>query len=162
MDGWLLPDQLVDIYDRGEQNHVPMLVGFNAGELRSLRVLLPPIPANAADYERQVKERLKDLDAAYLKQYPGSNVTESVLAASRDGLYGWTAQRLAMKQAAIGQPSYLYFFTHSYPSEVPLGLQAFHASEIPFVFGQMGPDVELPGSGPGRRIRLRSGHWRMR
>ena len=60
VDGWLLPDQLVDIYDRGEQNHVPMLVGFNAGELRSLRVLLPPIPANAADYERQVKERFKD------------------------------------------------------------------------------------------------------
>jgi para-nitrobenzyl esterase len=148
VDGWLLPDQLVDIYDRGEQNHVPLLVGFNAGELRSLRVLLPPIPANAADYERQVKERFKDLSDAYLKQYPSSNVTESVLAASRDGLYGWTAQRLAMKQAAIGQPSYLYFFTHSYPSEVPMDLQAFHASEIPFVFGQIGPDVKLPGLWP--------------
>jgi para-nitrobenzyl esterase len=148
VDGWLLPDQLVDIYDRGEQNHVPMLVGFNAGELRSLRVLLPPIPANTADYERQVQERFKDLGAAYLKQYPGSNVTESVLAASRDGLYGWTAQRLAVKQAAIGQPSYLYFFNHSYPSEAPMDLLAFHASEIPFVFGQIGPDVELPALWP--------------
>jgi para-nitrobenzyl esterase len=148
VDGWLLPDQLVDIYDRGEQNHVPMLVGFNAGELRSLRVLLPPIPANAADYERQVNERFKDLSAAYLKQYPSSNVTESVLAAGRDGLYGWTAQRLAMKQAALGQPSYLYFFNHSYPSEVPMDLQAFHASEIPFVFGRTGPNVKLPGLWP--------------
>jgi para-nitrobenzyl esterase len=148
VDGWLLPDQLVDIYDRGEQNHVPMLVGFNAGELRSLRVLLPPTPANAADYERQVQERFKDLSGAYLKQYPSSNLTESVLAASRDGLYGWTAQRLALKQAAIGQPSYLYFFNHSYPSEVPMDLQAFHASEIPFVFGQIGPNVELPGLWP--------------
>jgi para-nitrobenzyl esterase len=148
VDGWLLPDQLVDIYDRGEQAHIPMLVGFNAGELRSLRVLLPPIPANAADYERQVKERFKDLSDAYLKQYPSSNVTESVLAASRDGLYGWTAQRLAQKQAAIGQPSYLYFFTHSYPSEVPLDLEAFHASEIPFVFGQVGPNGKLPAHWP--------------
>lgn len=148
VDGWLLPDQLVDIYDRGEQNHVPMLVGFNAGELRSLRVLLPPIPATAADYERQVKERFGDLSAAYLKQYPSSNLTESVLAASRDGLYGWTAQRLAMKQAALGQPSYLYFFNHSYASEVPLDLQAFHASEIPYVFGQIGPNVKLPARWP--------------
>jgi para-nitrobenzyl esterase len=148
VDGWLLPDQLVDIYDRGEQNPVPMLVGFNAGELRSLRVLLPPIPASVAEYERQVQQRFKDLSDAYLKQYPSSNVTESVLAASRDGLYGWTAQRLAAKQAAIGQPSYLYFFSHSYPSEVPMDLQAFHASEIPFVFGQIGPNVQLPGLWP--------------
>jgi len=146
VDGWLLPDQLVDIYDRGEQNHVPMLVGFNAGELRSLRVLLPPIPASAAEYEKQVRERFKDLSAAYLKQYPSTDVPDSVLAASRDGLYGWTAQRLAAKQAAIGQPSYLYFFTHSYPAEVDL--QAFHASEIPFVFGQIGPKVKLPGTWP--------------
>jgi para-nitrobenzyl esterase len=145
VDGWLLPDQLVDIYDRGEQNPVPMLVGFNAGELRSLRVLLPPIPVN---YEQEVKQRFKDLSDAYLKQYPSTNVTESILAASRDGLYGWTAQRLATKQAAIGQPSYLYFFTHSYPSEVPEDLQAFHASEIPFVFGQIGPNVKLPGTWP--------------
>jgi len=148
VDGWLLPDQLVDMYDRGEQAHVPLLVGFNAGELRSLRVLLPPIPASAADYERQVKGRFADLSDAYLKQYPSSNVTESVLAASRDGLYGWTAQRLARKQAAIGQPSYLYFFSHSYSSEVPLDLQAFHASEIPFVFGQVGPNGKLPAHWP--------------
>jgi len=148
VDGWLLPDQLVDIFDRGEQNKVPLLVGFNAGELRSLRVLLPPVPANAADYERQVKERFKDLSEAYLKQYPSSNIPESVLAASRDGLYGWTAQRLALKQAVIGQPSYLYLFSHSYPSEVPMDLQAFHASEIPFVFGQIGPKVKLPAQWP--------------
>jgi len=148
VDGWLLPDQLVDIYDRGEQAPVPMLVGFNAGELRSLRVLLPPIPASAAEYERQVEERFQDLSDVYLQQYPSSNVTESVLAASRDGLYGWTAQRLALKQAAIGQPSYLYFFTHSYPSEVALDLQAFHASEIPFVFGQVGPNGKLPTHWP--------------
>jgi para-nitrobenzyl esterase len=148
VDGWLLPDQLVDLYDRGEQAPVPLLVGFNEGELRSLRVLLPPIPASAAEYERQVKERFKDLSGTYLKQYPSSNVTESVLAASRDGLYGWTAQRLALKQAAIGQPSYLYFFTHSYASEIPLDLQAFHASEIPFVFGQVGPNGKLPAHWP--------------
>jgi para-nitrobenzyl esterase len=148
VDGWLLPDQLVDIFDRGEQAHVPLLVGFNAGETRSLRFLVPPIPATAADYEREVRERFRDLSDSYLKVYPSSNVLESVLAASRDGLYGWTAQRLAQKQAAVGQASYLYFFTHAYPSETPLGLAAFHASEIPFVFGQMAPGAKLPANWP--------------
>jgi len=148
VDGWLLPDQLVEIFDQGKQAHVPLLVGFNAGETRSLRFLVPPVPATAADYEREVKDRFRDLTAAYLQVYPSSNVLESVLAASRDGLYGWTAQRLATKQAAVGQPSYLYFFTHAYPSETPLGLQAFHASEVPFTFGQIAANAALPANWP--------------
>jgi para-nitrobenzyl esterase len=148
VDGWLLPDQLVEIFDRGEQTHVPLLVGFNAGELRSLRALLPPIPKTPAEYENEVKTRFRDLGDAYLKLYPSNDVQGSVLAASRDGLYGWTAQRLALKQTAVGQPSYLYFFAHSYPSERPLDLEAFHASEIPFVFGLVGSDAALPTNWP--------------
>ncbi|MGJ3628454.1 carboxylesterase family protein [Sphingomonas sp. MMS24-JH45] len=44
VDGKLLPRQLVDTWDRGEQAKVPLLAGFNAGEIRSLRMLLPPGP----------------------------------------------------------------------------------------------------------------------
>jgi para-nitrobenzyl esterase len=148
VDGWLLPDQLVEIFDRGEQTHVPLLVGFNAGELRSLRGLLPPIPKTSADYEREVKTRFRDLSGVYMKQYPSDDIQGSVLAATRDGLYGWTAQRLARKQTAVGQPSYLYFFAHDYPSERPLDLAAFHASELPFVFGQVGSGAALPTNWP--------------
>jgi para-nitrobenzyl esterase len=148
VDGWLLPDQLVEIFDRGAQAHVPLLVGFNAGELRSLRGLLPPIPKTPADYESTVKTRFADLSDAYLKLYPSDDVPNSVLAASRDGLYGWTAQRMALKQTAVGQSAYLYFFSHAYPSERPLDLEAFHASEIPFVFGLVGSDSELPVNWP--------------
>jgi para-nitrobenzyl esterase len=148
VDGWLLPRQLVDTYDHGEQARIPLLVGFNAGETRSLRVLLPPIPASAAEYESKVRDTFKDLAADYLRLYPSSDVLQSVLDASRDGLYGWTSQRLALKQAAVGQPAYLYLFAHSYPSEIPLGLQAFHASEIPFVFGTVGADAVLPRNWP--------------
>jgi para-nitrobenzyl esterase len=32
-------------------------------------------------------------------------------------------------------PSFLYFFDHGYPAEDSAGLHAFHASELPFVFG---------------------------
>jgi para-nitrobenzyl esterase len=148
VDGWLLPDQLVEIFDRGEQAHVPLLVGFNAGELRSLRGLLPPVPKTSADYENEVKTRFRDLSDAYLKQYPSGDPQGSVLAATRDGLYGWTAQRLARKQTAVGQPAFLYFFAHDYPSERSVDLAAFHASEIPFVFGLVGSDAALPTNWP--------------
>jgi para-nitrobenzyl esterase len=60
---------------------------------------------------------------------------ESILATTRDALYGWTAQRLVRKQTALGQPSFLYFFDHGYPAADAAGLHGFHASELPYVFG---------------------------
>jgi para-nitrobenzyl esterase len=41
IDGQILPRQLVDVFDRGEQAPVPLLAGFNSGEIRSLRGLAP-------------------------------------------------------------------------------------------------------------------------
>ncbi len=137
VDGWILPKQLVETFDAGEQAPVPLLVGFNSGETRSLRVLLPPVPKSAADYEQQVRAKFGDLSDAYLKLYPSSDVDGSVVAAGRDGLYGWSAERLAVKQTALGQPAYLYLFDHGYPAE-GAALKAFHGSEIPFMFGIVG------------------------
>jgi para-nitrobenzyl esterase len=41
------------------------------------------------------------------------------------------------KQAAIGQPAYLYLFDHGFPAADSAGLHGFHASEVPFVFGTL-------------------------
>jgi len=135
IDGQVLPRQLVDVFDKGEQAPVPLLAGFNSGEIRSLRVLAPPPPASAADYEGIIRDRYLDLADEFLRLYPSANMGESILATTRDALYGWTAERLVKKQAALGLPSFLYFFDHGYPAADAAGLHAFHASELPFVFG---------------------------
>lgn len=137
IDGQILPRQLVDVFDRGEQAPAPLLAGFNSGEIRSLRALAPRPVANTAEYERIIRERYLDLAGEFLKLYPPANMEESILAATRDALYGWTAQRLIRKQAARRVPSFLYYFDHGYPAEDSAGLHAFHASELPFVFGTL-------------------------
>ena len=137
VDGKVLPSQLVEAFDRGEQAPVPLLAGFNSGEIRSLRYLASPVPASPAAYESVIRARYGDLADAFLEQYPSSNLEESVLATTRDALYGWTAERLVRKQTAIGQPAYLYFFDHGYPAMDSAGLHGFHASELPYVFGTM-------------------------
>jgi len=135
IDGKILPRQLVDVLDRGEQARVPLLAGFNSGEIRSLTILAPPAPASPGDYVKTIRDRYGDLADEFLRLYPASNMKESILATTRDGLYGWTAERLVRKQAAAGMPSYLYLFDHGYPAADEAGLHGFHASELPYLFG---------------------------
>jgi len=100
-----------------------------------LMILAPHPPANAAAYEATIRDRYGDLADEFLRLYPSANMQESILATTRDALYGWTAQRLVRKQTALGQPSFLYFFDHGYPAADSAGLHGFHASELPYVFG---------------------------
>jgi para-nitrobenzyl esterase len=137
VDGRYVPDQLVTVFDRGQQAHVPVIAGFNSGEIRSLRFLAPPPPADRATYEAAIRERYRDLADEFLRLYPGDNLAEAVLLPPRDALYGWTAERLALKQTAAGVPGFLYFFDHSYPAADALNLHGFHAAELPYVFGTM-------------------------
>lgn len=135
VDGQTLTRQLVATWDQGGQARVPVLAGFNAGEIRSLPVLLPPAPASAEAYEAAIRARYGDLAEPFLRLYPSSNIKESMLATTRDALYGWTATRMVIGQTAIGQSAYLYLFDHGYPAAADYGLHAFHAAEIPYVFG---------------------------
>jgi para-nitrobenzyl esterase len=135
IDGRILPRQLVDVFDRGEQAKVPLLAGFNSGEIRSLRFLAPPPPPDASAYTGLIHDRYADVAGAFLELYPASDLAESILMAPRDALYGWTAERLVKKQSALGMPAFLYFFDHGYPAADAAGRHAFHASEIPYVFG---------------------------
>jgi len=137
IDGQVLSGQLVEVFDKGEQAPVPLLAGFNSGEIRSLRVLAPQPPATAAAYETTIRAQYGDLADQFLRLYPSTDMPESLLAITRDALYGWTAQRLVRKQTALGKPAFLYFWDHGYPAADNAGLHAFHASELPYVFGTL-------------------------
>lgn len=146
VDGKILPGQLVDVFDKGQQAPVPIIAGFNSGEIRSLLFLAARAPSNSSKYESLIRDLYGDLADRYLKLYPSDNMNESTLAATRDGIYGWTAERLVRKQAALGVPSYIYVFDHSTPKTDSMGLHGFHASELPYMFGTID---ELPPYWPG-------------
>jgi para-nitrobenzyl esterase len=148
IDGWVLTRQIVETFDRGEQAAVPLIAGFNEGEVRSLRFFLPELPKDAASYETRVRDIFGDLTGRFLQLYPSSNIEESALAAARDAFYGWSAQRLVRNQTGIGAPAYLYFFEHRYPAQVALHLEAFHGSELPYLFGRLDENGGLPRNWP--------------
>lgn len=137
VDGQTVPRQLLEAFDRGEQAPVPLLVGFTSGESRTFPGLLPLRPDNAAAYERIVRERYGDLADEFLRFYPAADMQESIYAATRDGIAGWASQRLAENQTARGAPAFLYYFDHSYPAADAANLHGFHASELPYIFGNL-------------------------
>ncbi|MGH1559000.1 hypothetical protein ACRAWD_17670 [Caulobacter segnis] len=138
IDGVVLPRQLVDAFARGEQARVPVVGWFQRGEIRSLPFLMPTPPARHRRLCRRRREGFGDKAKAYLAVYPDADPKADVMASIRDGLYGFAAQYLVRQQATAGQPSYLYYFRHGTPAQAARGLTAFHASELPYVFGQVG------------------------
>ncbi|GMM92154.1 carboxylesterase/lipase family protein [Qipengyuania sp. MTN3-11] len=135
IDGKVIPRQTYESFRRGEQAPVPLLAGFNSGEIRTLRRLLPPPPDDAAAYRTAIEASYGDLAPRFLALYPPTDIDESMLATTRDALYGWTAERMVRDQHALGKDAWLYLYDHGYPSTDAAGLHAFHAAEIPFVLG---------------------------
>lgn len=148
IDGRALPAQIADLLDAGRLARVPVIAGFNMGEIRTLRSLMPrPLP-DAAAYEAAIRRRHGANAGAFLARYPSSNVEESLLAALRDAVFGWSGERIARTQAARGIPAWFYLFDHCYPAARARDLCAFHAAELPYLFGHVGRAGALPPNWP--------------
>lgn len=148
VDGWALPMQVVDAFDRKEAAAVPVLMGFNRHEIETLMRALPPLPPSSEIYESEIRKRYGDLAGEFLRLYPPGDVKASMMAAVRDTIFGWSAERIVRDIAAAGLPSYLYLFEHEYPEAVAKDLHAFHAAELAYVFGHVGKDAPLPENWP--------------
>ena len=135
IDGHVLPMQIIDAFDRGLQAKVPVLAGINSGEIRAQRALLPRTPATEEAYLETVAAELGELAPAFLELYPYESIEQARLDMTRDGVYGWATERIVRDQTAAGMPAFFYLFDHCYPAARERDLCAFHAGELPFVFG---------------------------
>jgi len=137
VDGWVLPQEIGTIFAEGRQNDVFLLVGSNADEGTSLA----PQGANtkAAPFVDGVHRRYGSLAESFLKAYPAGSDEEAVssfYASYRDQTFGWEMRSWARMATKTGHHrAYLYYFSHRPPGPQSLKLRAFHAAEIPYVFG---------------------------
>jgi para-nitrobenzyl esterase len=137
VDGWVLPQDVATIFVQGKQNDVPLIVGSNADE----GTTLAPQGAlvRSATFTSGVHQRYGNLADQFLKVYPATSDEESVasfFASYRDGVFGWEMRTWARAATRTGHhPAYLYYFSRRPPGPQSRRLRAFHASEIPYVFG---------------------------
>ena len=146
VDGWAIPEDPAMTYAEGRQNRVDFLVGANKDES------FFPARTTPEQFAQQAQGRFGELADRYLALYPHATNEEAGIASAetfRDQTF-WNARRYAEYQREIGRASYVYFFAQNPPAAGGAApLPATHASEVPYVFNNLGelplfPDRSLP------------------
>lgn len=135
IDGYVIPDDQYKLYEAGQFNDTPILVGYNSDEGASFTRTTDP-----KEYIAGVEARYGQFAADLLKAYPvGENsVPKTARDLARDAAFGWHTWSWARLQAKIGQSgAYLYYFDQhpDYPEDSPrYGYGSPHGQEVAYVF----------------------------
>ena len=155
VDGKIIPAQLYQLFEDGNFNQVPVMLGYNAEEGTTLGALRA-MPDNVAGYKGMLAQRFGESAKDVLALYPSTDIRASVLALSADTGFGWNMHYWASKSTQHAVDAYLYYFTHQ-----PLGpeLGAFHAAEIVYAFNNV---RHSPNFGSAQNLALAneiSNYW---
>lgn len=135
IDGYVIPEHLIDIYANGKQTDVPLLTGWNAGEKFPMKKDFKAYNSYLNDYGAYT-DRLK-------KAYPATNDSEAKIAMSniaRDReSFGFQNFAWARIQSEKGKSkAFVYYFDRTLPEEGgTTKYGAFHTSEVPYAYGNL-------------------------
>ena len=137
----VLPRPPWDAFSAGDHNDVPLLVGFNADEARSLTDVSD---VTAANFSEKLTARWGRLPPALLAPYPFTTDEEARTARAdfeRDLRFGWDIRAWARLQAAHGdQPVHAYHFSRRPPyaaGSVQQHWRAGHFAELWYMFDHL-------------------------
>lgn len=139
VDGWLLPQDVYTIFASGKQNDVPILVGSNADEAKSL-TMWPP-GGTTSNFVSGIKMRFGADTDKVLRLYPASTDDEakaSFYTSFTDYVFTWQMRTWARLQNKSGKSkAYLYYFDRVPPGPAGERYGAYHAAEIAYVFDNL-------------------------
>lgn len=138
---YLLPASPYEVFAAGQQNDVPLLIGSNADEARSL---VDVSHGTAASFDSDIAQSVGQLPAPLLAAYPHATDAEARqarLGLERDLRFGWDMWAWARLQAGTGKrPVYSYSFRQQPPfpaGSVYEGWGASHFAELWYVFDHL-------------------------
>lgn len=136
VDGYVLPESIYDIYAKGQQNDVPLILGWNGDDK------LMGTPMKAAAYKEQIQKRFGDLANAFFAVYPSetdAQAAQSQYEVSRDESFGIQVYTWAKMQNKTGDAkAYVYNFNRKLPAHTPeTQFGAFHSGEIVYAYDNL-------------------------
>ena len=119
VDGYFFPVSPVEIYEKGQQAHVPLLVGWNSEEMNYHMILGNEAPT-LENYTKAVQKLYKDQAAEVLKVYHAENDIEALHAATAlasDRFIAFSTWKWSDMQSKTGvKPVYRYLFSRPRPA----------------------------------------------
>jgi para-nitrobenzyl esterase len=144
IDGFVLPLSPYDAFASGKQNDVPLLLGSNTEEARSLTDVSK---VTAAGFESDLEHSFGQLPPALVAAYPHSTDEEARKARlefERDLRFGWDMWAWARLQASSGHsPVFYYSFNQKPPfpaGSLYEGWGSSHYAELWYVFDHLNQD----------------------
>jgi para-nitrobenzyl esterase len=137
IDGYVLPEQVADLFAAGKQQEVELLTGWNEDE----GLLFGPAKS-ANDFKQQLQQQYGDRAELVLSFYPASDDAEaarSQLRLSRDRIFGTQNYAWANAHARQGKAVvYVYRFTRKVPGRGEYAKYgAFHTGEVPYAYDNL-------------------------
>jgi len=139
VDGWVLPDEIRNIFARGEHNDVPLIAGSNADEMTSLTDPRTH-PATLDDLKKFIESEYEGGADAFLAVYPAASdadVRRAYLDSQRDARFTLNMRGWLQGAARGASPAYQYFFTRQPRNAQQSYFRAYHAAEIAYVFDNL-------------------------
>jgi para-nitrobenzyl esterase len=136
VDGWVVTDLPLNIFEAGKQQKVPLLIGSNADEGNLFSTVAN---ANVDSYKDYVNRLCGDKAQQVLTMYPASDGTQAKAAANKVmTLMTFTcpARVYAGAMNKVNSKAYFYQFTRVPPGSK---MGAFHSVEISYVFATFRP-----------------------
>lgn len=130
VDGYVLADHILTIFENGKQNGVDLLIGYNEGDEDFGR----PI-SKAAAFVADAEDKYGNNSNEFLKLYPAHSDEEagrSQILLSRDRVFAWGNHNWAKYQSANGRYKvWYYYFSRTAPGNADYG--AFHGCQGAYV-----------------------------
>ncbi len=136
VDGYLIPEPVQDIFEKGKQNDIPLILGWNEDEGFGG----PPRPAEA--FRKQVKQQFGDKADEFLSRFPVDS-DEDALAIQNDLgallTFGVQSYKWMLLQNQTGESDvFIYRFERDLPyADGMVDHGAFHTGEVPYAYNNL-------------------------
>jgi para-nitrobenzyl esterase len=135
-DGYIIPDDLFSMYQAGNFNDTPILVGYTSNELGDM--FGGGRNVTAAQFESRIKSQYGPQADALLSVYPHSTDAEAARSSkeiSRESSFSWNTWIWARLQSRQGKSkAFSYYFDYHAPNADGAG----HGSDVPYAFQTLG------------------------
>jgi para-nitrobenzyl esterase len=136
MDGYVLPNGVMEAYVGGKQNDVPILIGWNHDD----RMLARPRAADV--FREQIRKSFGDQAADFFAVYPTGTEEEAARSQfdmSRDQTFGVQLYTWAKMQTEYSRSgAWVYNFNRSLPAySEESNFGAFHSGEIVYAYDNL-------------------------